>query len=78
MSVYDFHCFGDLFGQCEKGTKMILQHAVFPVAVFEFSGVVFRLLASWSTLLLSLSLLLLLLVLVLSLVLLPCPTYNEL
>ena len=46
MSVYDFHCFGDLFGQCEKGTKMILQHAVFPVAVFEFSGVVFRLLAS--------------------------------
>ena len=46
MSVYDFHCFGDLFGQCEKGTKMILQHAVLPVAVFEFSDVVFRLLAS--------------------------------
>ena len=35
MPVHNFHCFDDLFGQCEKGTKMILQHAFFPVAVFQ-------------------------------------------
>ena len=46
MPAHDFHCFDDLFGQCEKGTKMIFQQAFLPVAVFEFSDVVFRLLAS--------------------------------
>ena len=40
MPAHDFHCFDDLFGQCGKGTKMILQQA-FPVAVLEFSDVVF-------------------------------------
>ena len=76
MPVHNFHCFDDLFGQCEKGTKMILQHAFFPVAVFQRCSI------SITGLLIHVAIIIIVIAVIivsaLSLVLLACPTYNDL